>query len=312
MTGKAVILTGAAGGVGKDACKTLAQKGYEVYAGVIDDWEMGIVNAIKEASQADNLHPVMLDLRNRDHIKAVVEAIESRGMILSGLLLNGAAGAIGAPFARTPIEFMEDALQTNILGNYAAIQCCLPLLEKHAGRIAIVSSATTYAPPPLTVTYVVPKCGLNALTHLLRRELRNSRIAVSLLIPEVIKDTYMAFDLHASSRKWLATLRNCAEEELSRLTYVRGKSTALKLYEYEEDPAPDFENMYEGQLNTISYGLQNGIEPAVVTRDLVRVLESKKPRAVYYQGKFSYIYLILSWLFTARGMDWILVKMGYR
>jgi NAD(P)-dependent dehydrogenase (short-subunit alcohol dehydrogenase family) len=307
---KAIILTGAGGGVGKDACASLAKRGYLVYAGVIDPWEMEEVGNIKQSQGLANLHPVMLDLRRHEHIDAVAKDIEAKGLTLAGLVLNGAASPQGVPAEHVTPELLRDVMETNVIGNFAAVRRCLPLLKRDRGRIVFVSSATTFAPPPMVLPYVTSKCAINSLAHVFRRELRNTGIKVCLLLPGVIKNTYMSNGLHESTKQRLAKIRGCEPRAVSAKTYDPGKNTALMQPDGGADPF--YEDMLEGQLKTIQTGIETGFLPALVTRYITTALEAAHPRPVYVVGTFSHIFSFLSWLLPVSWMDTVTVKMGYK
>jgi NAD(P)-dependent dehydrogenase (short-subunit alcohol dehydrogenase family) len=310
MQAKAVILTGAGGGVGRDACATLAKRGYHVYAGVIDSWEMEEVSKIKQSLGLENLEPVMLDLRKHDQIAAVVLDIETKGLELAGLVLNGAAAPQGVPAEHTSPELLRDVMETNVIGNFAAVQRCLPLLKQSHGRIVFVSSATTFAPPPMVLPYVTSKCAINSLAHVFRRELRNTGVKVCLLLPGVIKNTYMSNGLHESTKQRLAQIRGCAPESISSKNYDAGHNSALMQPVGGADPF--YEDMLQGQLNTIQTGIETGFLPSLVTRYIMTALEIANPKPVYVVGVFSHVFNFLSWLLPFKWMDYVTVKMGYR
>jgi len=310
MNNKALILTGAAGGVGMNAARTLALKGYTVFAGAIDPWEDGQLRSLVSENPGAPIVPVRLDLRDHSQINAVVQEIESRGLALAGLVLNGAASPHGVPAEHITPELLRDTLETNVIGNFAAVLACLPLLKRDGGRIVFISSATTYAPPPMVLPYVTSKCAINSLAHVFRRELRNTPVRVSLLLPEVIQETYMAHGLHQTTKEHLAVIRSCTPDEVSTVTYPQGGNTALA--QPEDKPDPFYEDMLAGQLATIHTGIEKGIRPSVVSDFILRALEDEKPKPVYIVGKLSWVFKILAWVLPVRAMDWVVVKMGYR
>lgn len=304
-------MTGAAGGVGKDATRALAARGYRVYAGAIDDWELGEIEALKQEHSLDDVSGVLLDNRKHEQMEALAATLESEHAHLAGLVLNGAAAPMGVPFEHTSVELFRDTIESNVIGNIASIKACLPLLRRHGGRIAVVSSATTLAPPPMVIPYVTSKAALNAFVHALRRELRNTGVKLSLLIPGVIRRTYMSHGIHEGSKRLLADLRNCNPEDVSPVTYDVGRNTALMQPDGGADPF--YEDMLEGQLKTIAVGLTSGgFEPSLVTRDIIKALEARKPRRVYYVGAAARIFALLDRLFPASWIDWTTVKIGYR
>ena len=89
---KTVLVTGAAGGVGMATIAKCVQKGYRVYAGAIDDWEVSEIERLKSTlTGSGNISIVMLDLRNQEQITSVIEQIESENPSWFGLVANGAA-----------------------------------------------------------------------------------------------------------------------------------------------------------------------------------------------------------------------------
>ncbi|MWV27758.1 SDR family NAD(P)-dependent oxidoreductase [Aurantiacibacter rhizosphaerae] len=307
----AVIVTGAAGGVGHDAVQTLRDRGYHVYAGAIDPWEWDIVSALAaQPASAGELTPVMLDLRKHEQMAELAEKIAASGERLAGLVLNGAASPEGVPAEHTSVALLRDTYETNVIGNFAAIMACLPLLKRDRGRIIFISSATTFAPPPMVLPYVTAKCAMNGMSHVLRRELKNTGIGVSLLLPGVIKHTYMAQGLHEATKHRLAEIRGCTPEEVTHRSYERDQNTALMQPEGGADPF--YEQMLQGQLTTIGVGLETGFMPSLVTKDIVKALEARRPKPVYVQGVASHAFRFISWLLSFRALDWVTRRMGYR
>ena len=310
LTEKSIILTGAAGGVGMDAIVTLARRGYTVFAGAIDPWEHDQLESIVSQNPGISVIPVALDLRKREQIEAVVKDVERRGLPLAGLVLNGAAAPHGVPAEQIEPELLRDVLETNVIGNFTAFRYCLPLLKKSAGRLVVISSCTTFAPPPLVMPYVTSKCALNAMTHTIRRELRNTSVRVILLLPEVIKETYMAYGFYETTRQHLAELRGCTPDEINKTTYDPGGNTALM--QPADTPDPFYEGMLAGSFNTILVGIEKGIMPSAVTHFIVEALEAPEPKSEYVIGTLSKAFKFMAWILGIKGMDWILLKMGYK
>lgn len=307
---QAVILTGAGGGVGRDACVVLAKQGYQVFAGVIDEWERQAVEAIIRDGSFENLHCVDLDLRHHNQCQMVVSTIESRGLSLWGLVLNGAASPQGVPVESISAELLRDTLESNVVGNYAAVKACLPLLKASCGRIIFISSATTFAPVPMVLPYVTSKAAINAMALSLHRMFRNTGVEVSLLLPEVIKNTFMAHSLFEGTKQRLANIRGCSVEQVSDLRFDPGENTALMQPEDEGDPF--YEQMYQGQLDVINTGIKMGITPNKVSQVILRCLTASRPKPVYVIGKTSWVFRIIGRLLPTRWVDAVLAKAGYR
>ena len=73
--GDAVVVTGASTGMGEDAARYLNGLGYRVFAGVRKDADGTRVH--DQAPRPDDLHPVRLDITDREQIAAAVETVRS-------------------------------------------------------------------------------------------------------------------------------------------------------------------------------------------------------------------------------------------
>ena len=70
---KAILVTGASTGIGRNIAETLAAEGYFVYAGARKQEDLDALNAI------DNIMAVRLDVTVQEEIDAAVETIRAEG-----------------------------------------------------------------------------------------------------------------------------------------------------------------------------------------------------------------------------------------
>jgi NAD(P)-dependent dehydrogenase (short-subunit alcohol dehydrogenase family) len=178
---EAVLVTGASSGIGEDAARTLAQRGFIVFAGVRND-----ADGARVATLHDNIRPVLLDVTNADHVAAAAETVAERGIPLRALV-NNAGIAIGGPLEYLPLAELRRVFDVNLFGQIAVMQALLPLLRQTRGRLVFVGSISGRLAAPFVGPYSASKFALRAVADALRIELRPAGIGVSLIEPGAVK-----------------------------------------------------------------------------------------------------------------------------
>ena len=185
LDGKRVIVTGAAGGLGRAFARAFADAGARVLAadvniGGADETVKMITDGGGEA------HVCRADVTDASSIAALAACARDR---LGGLdcLVNNAA--IYAELARKSFETITEAewdrvMAVNVKGAWMAIRATAPLLrESGGGAIINISSATVMSGSPMWLHYVSSKGAIIAMTRALARELGDDRITVNALAP---------------------------------------------------------------------------------------------------------------------------------
>lgn len=188
-----VLVTGASRGIGFELCRELLlhHTDYTVLLGS-RDIEKGkhaknqILSESAEDSSsssalASRLHVVSLDVTAVESITAVRTSIESRfGGILDVLVNNAGINFDSHQQPSTAdLKYVEETLDTNLMGAWRCIQEFLPLLQRSSNaRIVNVSSdsgrfANLSARTP---SYSISKVALNALTVQFAQEFPHMRI----------------------------------------------------------------------------------------------------------------------------------------
>lgn len=173
---KYVIVSGASRGIGRHSAIALAKAGFHVLAGV-----RSAADAQSLASlNIENLSPFTLDITKRDDINALSEALS--GHELFGLVNNAGIAALG-PLEFLPLDEIRSEFEVNLFGHITMIQTLLPRLRASQGRIVNVSSISGFVGFPFFSAYAASKFALEGLSDSLRRELKPTGVAVSLIQP---------------------------------------------------------------------------------------------------------------------------------
>jgi NAD(P)-dependent dehydrogenase (short-subunit alcohol dehydrogenase family) len=176
---KVVLVTGTSGGIGKACALRLARNGFQVFATVRRESDGA---ALKNEAR-DGVTPIVMDVTDGTSIRQAFDRIfEQAKDGLHGLVNN--AGIVSVwPLEFFPLEEFRKTLETNLTGVLAVIQTFLPLLRRGHGRIVNISSSQDTVPAPFMGAYAASKCGLVALSEVLRTELHSQHIDVILLVP---------------------------------------------------------------------------------------------------------------------------------
>lgn len=179
--GLVAVVTGANRGVGREVCRQLAGRGYEVVLGARDQHKGA------RAAAELGVHSCQLDVADEKSVAAAARWVEDRlgrcDVVINnaGILYDTWAHGSSADF-----DQVRAALETNLLGAWRMTLAFLPLLRRSPHpRVVNVSSesGSLTGMSGGTPAYAVSKAALNALTRVLAAELRAERILVNAVCP---------------------------------------------------------------------------------------------------------------------------------
>jgi len=197
LAGKTVIVTGASSGIGAATARALHAAGAHP---VLAARRAGRLAELSQ--ELGGALAVPTDVTDPDQIHDLVAATLDRHQRIDGLV-NNAGMSVHGPLDQTDLAQFSQALQLNLVGLLAVTQAVLPAMrEQNFGRIVNVSSGTTRRVAVGTGAYASTKYAVNMLTAVLREELADDGIAVSLLVPSVTATEFGGgmFKLGASPR----------------------------------------------------------------------------------------------------------------
>ncbi len=186
MTGKKVLVTGAAGGLGSSICWAFARAGAQVLALDIDPAKGERLVAAGEGEGAEvraRLRFVQGDLAELGALAAQLAALfEAQGGI--DVLINNAAIYPSRSIEEFSIEEHRRVQGVNVDAALVCVQAALPHMKRQRfGRIVNVVSITMYGGWPLLLPYVTSKGALLGMTRAMARELGPHGITVNAVSP---------------------------------------------------------------------------------------------------------------------------------
>jgi 3-oxoacyl-[acyl-carrier protein] reductase len=211
---RVVLITGAAGGLGRVLVEQFAAQNWHVVAGF---------HRSPSPCPTDSISPVPLDVTNRGQVQSVVDTIlERHGKI--DALINNAGVTADALFSRMTEGDWDRVLDVNLKGAFLCCQAVLrPMCRQRDGHIINVSSFAARHGHHGQANYVAAKAGLIGLTQALAKEAGSRNVRVNAILPGVLK-TAMTAGLSAEQLDGLAganALRRInSAEEVARFTAI--------------------------------------------------------------------------------------------
>lgn len=183
LTGRAALVTGAAGGIGSAVAQALATAGAAV---LVTDIDPGAAKAVadKIAGAGGRTASCGLDVSDR---AAADSAAEQAAALADGTLhivVNNAGVTDPAMFSKTTVESMRRLYDIHTLGTFNCAQAALPYLATDGtGRIINVTSSAGLTGTLGQVNYSAAKAAIVGITKSLARELARKNILVNALAP---------------------------------------------------------------------------------------------------------------------------------
>nr|WP_217434477.1 SDR family oxidoreductase [Serratia proteamaculans] len=184
LTGKRIVVTGAARGLGRSFAAAIAAAGASVVMCDIlaDELADGAASLREQGAQVESQ---VIDLADPASISAAFNAIAAGGAV-DGLVNNAAlaTGVGGKTMMEYDIDLWDRVMQVNVRGTWLVSQAAVPLLAQtpHAKIVNVASDTALWGAPRL-MAYVASKGAIISMTRSMARELGPQGICVNAIAP---------------------------------------------------------------------------------------------------------------------------------
>ena len=173
------IVTGASSGIGLELAKRAAADGCDLILVARGDLSQAAADC--RTIGAPSVATVSADLSTPDGIAAVMQAVAERPV--AALFANAGAGK-GGFWLDQRWEEIEHIIDTNVTGTLALVHAIgRRMRARNEGRILVTGSIVGDMPGAFNLTYNSTKSFLNDFCAGLAEELRDSRVAITCLLP---------------------------------------------------------------------------------------------------------------------------------
>jgi NAD(P)-dependent dehydrogenase (short-subunit alcohol dehydrogenase family) len=268
-----VVITGSSSGIGRASALLLAQRGFQVFAGVRRPAD----GAALRSDGGEAIVPIIVDVTEADSIVSAADEVTRQlgGRPLDGLVNVAGIGIAGPVEYVTPAE-LRGMFEVDVFGQIAVTQAFLPLIRQARGRIVNISSVGAHIAMPFGGVLGAAKSALGSLTDSLRLELRPFGVRVVTIEPGAINTP-------------------AAEKTLGD---VEAKIALLP---------PEGAKRYGAMWRTFTrraYAQERaGSPPEVVARAVLHALTAASPRPRYVVGKHARLLTTLARVLPDRELD---------
>ena len=182
---KRVLVTGAAGGLGRAFAEGFAEAGARVIAADLN--EEGAQETARSINDAGaQAHGAKVDVTNAQSCAKLAEFAQDTLGGLDVLVNNAAiyAGLERKNFTEIDEDVWDKVMAVNVKGVWQMTRAVTPLMKAAgAGAIVNVASATVFSGSPQWMHYVASKGAVIAMTRSLARELGDDNIRANVIAP---------------------------------------------------------------------------------------------------------------------------------
>lgn len=209
MENRTLLITGAAGGIGRASVSLFAEKGWRVIG--VDRNEFG-------DDFPQNGAFIRSDISRPEDMEAIFEQAKSFSDTLDALV-NNAALQVAKPLVETTVDEWDAVMAANLRSVFLGVKLAYPLLKAgNGGSIVNVSSVHAVQTSTNIAAYAASKGGLLALTRAMAIEFAPDNIRVNAILPGAVDTPMLRAGLgrgHVGSGDIQERLDNLARKTVS-------------------------------------------------------------------------------------------------
>jgi NAD(P)-dependent dehydrogenase (short-subunit alcohol dehydrogenase family) len=185
--GKAVLVTGAAGGIGRACALEAARRGAAVVLTDIQLEPLAATAAEVGSRGGRVLHSEALDLTDHDAVQGLAERVHADHGSLD-VVMNVAGTSTWGSVDRLSHDDWRKMVETDLMAPINVIEAFVPAIMAagRGGHLVNVSSAAGLLGLPWHAAYSAAKFGLRGVSEVLRFDLEPHGIGVSLVCPGAV------------------------------------------------------------------------------------------------------------------------------
>ena len=172
---KHIVITGAYGGMGYAASKTLAEQGFTIFA---------LDKNVREPEP--NILPIETDVTDPESVSRAFLAVEAQTKKIYAIVHFAGIYRLDSLVEISEERFTE-IFNVNLFGAFRINKAFLPLLGKGSRILLTTSELAPLSPLPFTGIYAITKTALERYADSLRMELHLLGIDVAVIRPGAVK-----------------------------------------------------------------------------------------------------------------------------
>jgi NADP-dependent 3-hydroxy acid dehydrogenase YdfG len=266
------LVTGATGGIGEAIAHQLQARDYVVFA-------VGRNAQALHRLQSHGLQARSLDITDEPAVARLVQEIHTDyGGV--DVLVNNAGLGLSSPLEQVPLSDLRRLFETNVVAMLHLSQAVLPgMRARRAGTIVNVGSTAGRWPSPVVGAYHISKYGVEALSQVMRAEVKQFGVRVVLIEPTGVRNT------------------GFVEAQLPATTPDSA-----------DDPYAELKRRYSETTRALAANHFVTVDAHTVARAVVRAVEAKNPKPRNIVGASGWFSVLARLLLTDRMWDRVMMK----
>ncbi len=180
---KAVLVTGASGGIGLELARLFAADGHDLVLVARSEDKLNALADELSAKHGVAAQVLASDLSRPEAPREIFGELQGEGVRVEALVNNAGFGSYGL-FAETDSKQELDLLQVNVAALTHLTKLFLPgMIARRRGYVMNVASTAAFQPGPLMAVYYATKAYVLSFSEALAEELRGSGVTVTALCP---------------------------------------------------------------------------------------------------------------------------------
>jgi len=181
FTNRIVVITGAAGGIGRALTSRFLNEGAKIVA--VDITQEAADKLAHDFASPDNIFTVVGDISSEESSNNLFKEVQQKWGG-ADVLVNNAGWFPFTDFEDITYAEWRKVMAINLDGSFFMVKALLPLLKlSNQGRIINLSSGSYFNPPPNQAHYVAAKAGVIGFTRALAVSLGKYNITVNAITP---------------------------------------------------------------------------------------------------------------------------------
>jgi 3-oxoacyl-[acyl-carrier protein] reductase len=189
LAGRAALVTGGSGGIGRAACLGFARAGADVIVHFRSSEAEAAATAAEIRALGRRALAVQADVTRPQEVGSmIVETAAFVGGTGLHILFNNAGAYPPGTLESISVEEWDEVFSLNARSPFLVTQAALPLLDvAEEARVINIGTILAHRGAPGNLHYAAAKSSLTGLTRVLARELAPRGVTVNMIVPSMVE-----------------------------------------------------------------------------------------------------------------------------